>query len=83
MQNKILLEICLPMEERAFDVRLPRQIKVAQAAGMLVEFLKRQDGEYIPTDESVLCDMENGRILDSNAFIDAAGLHNGSRVMLV
>lgn len=83
MKNKILLEVCLPAAERCFEVRVPRQLKVAQATGMLVEFLKKQDGEYIPTNESVLCDMEGGRAFDSNAFIDQLGLHNGSRVMLV
>lgn len=83
MKNKILLELCLPAAERSFDVRVPRQLKVAQATGMLVEFLKRQDEEYIPTRESVLCDMESGRAFDPNAFMDTVGLHDGSRVMLV
>lgn len=83
MKNKILLEIYLPVAERSFDVRIPRQLKVAQTVSMLVEFFKRQDGEYIPTGESVLCDMESGRAFDSNAFIDSLGLHNGSRVMLI
>ncbi|MCM1191147.1 MAG: EsaB/YukD family protein [Butyrivibrio sp.] len=83
MKNSILLEVCLPAEERSFDVRIPKQMKVAQALGMLVEFLKRQDEEYIPTDESVLCDRESGRALDSNLCIGEAGLHSGSGVMVI
>lgn len=83
MKNKILLEVCLPAAERHYEVRIPRQLKVAQATGMLIGYLKKQDGEYIPTEESVLCDMESGKALDSNAFIDTVGLHNGSRVMLI
>lgn len=83
MKNKILLEIYLPAAEKSIEVRIPRQIKVAQALGMLVEFLKRQDGEYIPSDESVLCAMETGKAFDANAFIDNLGLHDGSQVMLV
>lgn len=83
MRNKILLEVYLPAAERSFDVRIPRQLKVAQATTMLVEFLKRQDEEYIPTRESVLCDARSGRAFDPNAFIDTAGLHNGSRIMLL
>lgn len=83
MKNKILLEVCLPAAEKSFDIRVPRQLKVAHVTAMLVEFLKKQDAEYIPTKESVLCDMENGRAIDSNAFIDHVGLHNGSKVMLV
>lgn len=83
MRNKVLLKICLPMVGKSFDVRIPRQLKVAQATGMLVEFFKKQDEEFIPTEESVLCDMESGRVFDSNEFIDDAGLHSGSRVMLL
>lgn len=83
MKNKILLELCLPAAERSFDILIPRQLKVAQATALLVEFLKKQDEEYIPTSESVLCDMESGRVFDANAFIAHVGLHNGSKVMLV
>lgn len=83
MKNKILLEICLPAVEKSFDVRIPRQLKVAQAAVMLAEFIKKQDVEYIPTAQSTLCDMENGRAFDPNAFIGDLGLHNGSKVMMI
>lgn len=83
MKNKILLEICLPAVEKSFDVRIPRQLKTAQVAVMLADFIKRQDVGYIPTAQSVLCDMESGRAFDSNAFIGELGLHNASRVMMV
>lgn len=78
-----MLELCLPAVERSFDVRIPRQLKVAQATGMLVEFIKKREEGYLPTGESVLCDMESGRTLDPNAFLDTTGLHDGSRVMLI
>lgn len=83
MKNKILLEVYLPAAAMSFDIRIPRQLKVAQATSMLVEFLKKQDEEYIPTGESVLCDMETGKSFDANAFIENVGLHNGSRIMVI
>lgn len=83
MKDKVLLELCLPAAERSFDVRIPRQLKVAQATGMLVEFLKKREEGYLPTSESVLCDMESGRAFDPNAFLGTAGLQDGSRVMLI
>lgn len=83
MKNKILLEVCLPAAEKSFDIRIPRQLKVAQVTDMIVGFLKKQEEGYIPTNESVLCDMESGRAFDTNAFIDGLGLHNGSMVMLI
>ncbi|MBD5532353.1 MAG: hypothetical protein HDQ98_09150 [Lachnospiraceae bacterium] len=83
MRNKILLEIYLPAAERSFEVRIPLQLKVAQATVMLVEFLKKREGEYVPTEECVLWDLEGGRGLDPNAFVAHAGLHNGAKVMLI
>ncbi|MCM1026241.1 MAG: hypothetical protein NC432_07380 [Roseburia sp.] len=83
MKNKILLELYLPAAEKSFEIRVPKQIKVAQAVGMLVEFLKKRDEGYLPTEDSVLCDLESGRVFDANAFIGCIGLQNGSRVMLV
>lgn len=83
MKNKILLEVFLPAAEITFEIRIPRQLRVAQAASMLTEFLKKRDEGYIPTKESVLCDMESGRIFESGAFIGNIGLQNGSRVMLI
>ncbi len=71
------------MTERNFDIRVPRQSKVAQVTDMLIAFLGKQGDAYIPTEESVLCDMESGSAFDPNVFIETAGLQNGSRVMLV
>ena len=50
---------------------------------MLVDFLKRQDVEYIPNEESCLYDAETGKIFECNAFIENLGLHNGSKIMLI
>lgn len=83
MKDKILLEICLPAAGKNYEVRISRQLKVAQATRMLAGFFKKEDVGFIPTEESVLCDMESGRVFDSNAFIDTIGLHNGSSVMFL
>lgn len=83
MKDKILLEVCLPAAGRSFEVRIPRQLKVARATDMLVDFLRRRDEGYIPAKESVLCDMESGKAFDSNAFVGGVGLHDGSRVMVI
>ena len=58
MKDKILLDIYLPAIEKSMEVRISRQMKVAQATEMLVDFLKRQDVEYIPNEESCLYDAE-------------------------
>lgn len=61
MKDKILLDIYLPAIEKSMEVRISRQMKVAQATEMLVDFLKRQDVEYIPNEESCLYDAETGK----------------------
>jgi len=83
MKDKILLDIYLPAIEKSMEVRISRQMKVAQATEMLVDFLKRQDVEYIPNEESCLYDAETGKIFECNAFIENLGLHNGSKIMLI
>lgn len=77
------MELYLPAADTGVEVKVPRQLKVAQTVNMLIDFLKRQEMEFIPQQDCVLCDMETGRVFDSNLFIDQAGLHNGSRVMLI
>ena len=83
MKDKILLEIYLPAIEKSMEVRISRQMKVAQVTEMLVDFLKHQDLEYIPDEESCLCDAETGKIFGCNVFIENLGLHNGSKIMLI
>ena len=81
MKSKMILEIVLPASNMQIEVKIPRQLKIGQVKNMLVDFLKKQGGEYIPTQESMLCDMESGTALDVNLFIENVGLHNGSRLM--
>ena len=83
MKNKILLEVYLPASGKSFDVKVPRQLKIAQVTTMLIDFLKKQDEEFIPGNDSVLCEVGTGKAFDSNAFIEMVGLHNGSRIMLI
>lgn len=84
MADKLLIEIYLPASGQVYEMRIPRQLKVAQVTDMVTEYLKsKDDGEYVPTKEAVLCDRNTGKTYDTNAFIDRLGLENGTRLMLI
>lgn len=83
MRDKILLELIIPSMEKRLEIRVPKQMKVAQLTNLLIEFFQKENGEYIPTRESTLCEMKRGNILDPNAFIDKLDLQNGSQIMLI
>lgn len=83
MNNKLLLEVYLPAIQQTVEVKMPRQIKVWQAMEILVEYIVKQDSGFIPTTDSVLCDMESGNMLPLNEFVDNLGIHNGTKIMLI
>ena len=84
MKNKFLVKIFLPASGHFYEMRIPRQLKIAQVVAMIVSYLQKNDeGEYVPTMEAMLYDMRNGRNLDGNAFVETSGIGNGSCLMLI
>jgi len=84
MKNKYMVEVYLPAAGYSYEMRLPRQIKVAKATQMIIDFIRlRDEGEYVPGDDAKLYDMSSGMLYDWNAFVDKAGISEGTRMMLV
>lgn len=82
--NKLLLEVYLPASGISYEMRIPKQLKVAQVTEMIRQYLlMREEGEYVPTEDAVLCDGETGKIYDANLFLDSLNLANGKRVIFI
>lgn len=82
--HKILIQIYLPANDCVYEMRVPKQLKIREVLNMLEPFLQRHANEgFIPHEDMILCDMDNGRTLDSNEFVERSGLHNGSKVMVI
>ena len=83
MNKKLLLEVYLPATQQTIEVKMPRQIKVWQAMEILIEYIVKQDSGFIPTADSILCDMETGNMFPLNEFLNRLGIHNGTKIMLI
>lgn len=83
MKNKLFLIIDVPASAQSYEMRVPRQIKIAKMLELIRDFLRRRNSEYIPDENSVLCDESTGRVLDFNSFVETAGLEPGGRIMIM
>ena len=82
--EKILVEVYVPSLMKSFDIFIP---SVSQL-GTVLELIKKAvneitDGLFVPMDNTVLCNFENGKILDINKSVSELEICNGSRLMLI
>ena len=84
MNDKILIEIYFPATYQSYDVYIPEHISFYKITNMVKKVAdKLTHGMYLPSDDSVLCDMESGKILDINQTARELCLHNGSKLMFI
>lgn len=82
--SKILVEVYLPAMNRMLELRIPLSLKVDDVINMICSYLQKMDiSEYVPSEDTVLCDSSTGKILDRNKFINDVELTNGSRIFMV
>ena len=82
--EKILVEVYVPSLMKSFDIFIP---SVSQL-GTVLELIKKAVNEitgglFVPMDNTVLCNFENGKILDINKSVSELEICNGSRLMLI
>lgn len=82
--KKLTLEVYLPAMLRSFDIQVPADMKLAQAVSLISDALSQLSGGlYLADSSSLLCDLENGNMLNINMTAWDLGLRNGSRLMLI
>ncbi|MBQ6264638.1 MAG: methyltransferase [Clostridia bacterium] len=82
--EKILVEVYVPSLMKSFDIFIPSVSQI----GTVLELVKKAvneitDGMFVPMDNTVLCNFENGKILDINKSVSELEICNGSRLMLI
>lgn len=83
-RNKVLVQVCLPVTEKSYDILIPRTISVRQAACLISSFFTGMTGgAYMPGEDSILCSMEDGKIYCLNSSVEDLHLKNGSKLMLI
>lgn len=82
--EKLLIEVLLPASGEAYDVRIPPDSLLGEVTVLIAKQLEvLSKGRYVANGTGVLCDAENGRILDINKFVAELEIKNGTRLMLV
>ena len=84
MNNKILVEIEIPLIEKRYDIFIPINKKIGTIKKLLDEALvDLTDNAYEPVDETNFYSKDTGNIYDVNKNVRDTELKNGSRIILI
>lgn len=82
--DRVLLHVWLPATRRSYDVWVPSDMSVHEAAVLTGSILAgREPGRYVDRGDVAFMDSGTGRLLNPAASVSSAGLVDGSQVMLV
>ncbi len=84
MNNKILIELEIPLIEKKYDLFIPINKKVGTIKRLIEEALvDLTDNAYVIKDDTNLYSKDNGAIYDVNKTVRDTDLQNGSRIILL
>ena len=84
MNNKILIELEIPLIEKKYDLFIPINKKVGTIKRLIEEALvELPDHAYVIKEDTNLHSKDNGMIYDVNKTVRDTDLQNGSRVILL
>ena len=84
MNNKILIELEIPLIEKKYDLFIPINRKVGTIKGLIEDALvELTDNAYIKKEESNFYSKDTGTIYDVNKTVRDTDLKNGSRIILI
>ena len=84
MNNKILIELEIPLIEKRYDLFIPINKKIGTVKNLIENALvELTDSAYVPKDDSNFYSKETGEIFDVNKTVIDTNLRNGSRIILI
>ncbi len=84
MNNKILIELEIPLIEKRYDLFIPINKKIGTIKNLIENALvELTDSAYVPKDDSNFYSKETGEIFDVNKTVRDTNLRNGSRIILI
>ena len=82
--NKILIELEIPLIEKKYDLLIPINKKIGTIKSLIEEALVGlSSNAYFPKDDSNFYSKETGEIYDVNKTVRDTDLKNGSRIILI
>lgn len=84
MNNKILIELEIPLIEKSYDLYIPINKRIGTIKKLIEEALvELTDSAYVIKPETNFYSKETGQIYDVNKNVRETDLKNGSRVILI
>ena len=84
MDNKILIELYVPILEQQYDIFVPVNKKIKNVAKLLNDAVVDLSNGTLPKYEyAILYNKVNGALLNTRLNVKQAGLVNGSKVLLI
>ena len=84
MNNKILIELEIPLIEKRYDLFITINKKIGTVKNLIENALvELTDSAYVPKDDSNFYSKETGEIFDVNKTVRDTNLRNGSRIILI
>lgn len=83
-ENKILIELYLPLFEKEYDIFIPINKRVGTIKQLIEKSLKEShDIDYIIRDDANLYSKEKGTVYDVQLLVKDTDIKNGSRLVLL
>ncbi|MBD5450247.1 MAG: hypothetical protein HDR28_08875 [Lachnospiraceae bacterium] len=81
----IMVDVYVPAVDREYDFSLDQNVEISLIIEEISEMIAYKEHSEIvgSVEELVLCDRENGRILEGSKTLCASRIQTGSKLMLV
>ncbi|MDO5382316.1 MAG: EsaB/YukD family protein [Eubacteriales bacterium] len=84
MEDKVLVDIYVPASGKQYDVRIPLVSSISDVIKTVSKMITdMSDDSFTASEDTVLCIRDTGTILNINISVYAAGITNGTRLMLI
>lgn len=79
-----IVELYVPVYGKVYDVRMPRNDRIGDLLLFIEKQIAQQEKGYpISKGDAILCDREDGIVLDTELTPEESGVLNGTRLMLI
>ena len=84
MNNKVLVELVVPVLEQSYDVFLPVNRKIGNVIGLLSKMVNDMSGEYFVVNETnSLYSGDTGEQYPIDVLVINTNIRNGSKIILM
>lgn len=84
MDNKVLIELYIPLIEKSYDLYIPINKKIGTVKKLIEEgLIELTDNAYKKSEAANLFSKETGKIYNVNDTVRDTDLKNGSKIILI